>query len=146
MTTSSPITQRSRTQAPSPMSTRAPSVAPANTIAPVETTVPAPSTAGGSGSRDTVDRGDSTGCLPTIAWSCTITLSPSRVSGWMSASKRLRESLKDPDDGSSVQGYAAAVAFAANKCEKVLALESQRLVGRDLRDVDIAGPGLPLPV
>ena len=67
ITTSSPIVQRSRTQAWSPTITRSPTVVPANTIAPVETIVPAPSSSGGSSSRVAVERGESAGCLPTTA-------------------------------------------------------------------------------
>jgi hypothetical protein len=66
-TTSSPISQRSRTQAWSPTITRAPRRVPAKTIAPVETIVPGPSSAGGSESRFAVERGESVGCLPTTA-------------------------------------------------------------------------------
>ena len=67
ITTSSPIVQRSRTQAWSPTITRSPTVVPANTTAPVETIVPAPSSSGGSSSRFAVERGESVGCLPTTA-------------------------------------------------------------------------------
>ena len=60
----------------SPTITRAPIVDPAKTIAPVEITVPSPICAGGSGSRGAVERGESTGCLPTTAYSSTFTPSP----------------------------------------------------------------------
>ena len=56
-------------------------VEPANTTAPVETIVPSPSSAGGSGSRFAVERGESEGCLPTTACSSTFTPSPSTVPG-----------------------------------------------------------------
>ena len=65
----------------SPRITRAPTVVPAKTIAPVETIVPSPSVAGGSGSRFAVERGESVGCLPTTAFSSTLTPSPSTVPG-----------------------------------------------------------------
>src|SRR5262245_25055343 len=147
MTTSSPITHRSRTQAPSPTSTRAPSFAPAKTVAPCAITVPSPSSAGGSGSRDAVDRGDSTGCLPTIAPSCTTTPSPSSVPGATSApAKRLRQALERPHDHRAVPRDLLPVALAARAREEMLALEAQRLVGRDLRDHDVAGARLPLAV
>ena len=71
--------QRSRTQAWSPTIARAPIVVPAKTTAPVETTAPSASSAGGNGSRFAVDRADSTGCLPTTAYSSTRTPSPSTV-------------------------------------------------------------------
>ena len=80
-TTSSPTSQRSRMQAWSPTITRAPSREPAKTTAPVETIVPSPSSAGGSGSRFAVDRGESDGSFPTTACSSTFTPSPSTVPG-----------------------------------------------------------------
>ena len=61
ITTSSPITQRSRTRAPSPTITRAPSRVPAKTIAPVETIVPGPISSGPSGSRFAVERAEREG-------------------------------------------------------------------------------------
>jgi hypothetical protein len=67
MTTSSPISHRSRTQAWSPTMTRAPTRVPAKTTAPVEITVPAPSSSGGSSSRFAVERADRVGCFPTTA-------------------------------------------------------------------------------
>ena len=67
ITTSSPISQRSRTQAWSPTITRSPIVVPAKTTAPVETIVPAPSSSGGRSSRFAVERGESVGCFPTTA-------------------------------------------------------------------------------
>ncbi len=67
ITTSSPTTQRSRTQAWSPTITRAPIDVPAKTTAPVETTVPGPSSSGDSSSAVVVERGESTGCFPTTA-------------------------------------------------------------------------------
>ena len=67
MTTSSPISQRSRTHAWSPTITRAPMDVPAKTTAPVETTVPGPSSSGGIASRFAVERGESVGCFPTTA-------------------------------------------------------------------------------
>src|ERR671931_923287 len=81
ITTSSPTTQRSRTHAWSPTITRAPTVVPAKTTAPVETIVPGPSSNGGSGSRFAVHPGDNDGCLPTTAYSSTLTPSPSTVPG-----------------------------------------------------------------
>src|SRR5262245_7039063 len=134
MTTSSPITQRSRTQAPSPMSTRAPSRAPAKTVALRATTVFSPSSAGGRGPRDAVDRGDSTGCLPTTAPSWTTTPSPSTVPGATSAAaKRLRQPLERPDDHSSVPCDLLSVAVPLHEREEVLALDPQRLDAWDLR-------------
>ncbi len=65
----------------SPRITRAPIVVPAKTIAPVETIVPSPSTAGASGSRFAVERGERVGCFPTTAFSSTLTPSPSTVPG-----------------------------------------------------------------
>ena len=85
MTTSSPTTQRSRTHAWSPTITRPPIRVPAKTTAPVETIVPAPSSAAGSSARSAVDRGESTGCFPTTAYSRTLTPSPSTVPGWTTA-------------------------------------------------------------
>ncbi len=61
--------------------TRSPMVEPAKTIAAVETMVPAPITVGGNGSRLAVERGESVGCLPTTAFSSTLTPSPSTVPG-----------------------------------------------------------------
>ena len=81
MTTSSPTSTRSRTHAWSPTTTRAPMRVPAKTIAPVETMVPSPISAGGSGSRPAVERGESEGCLPTTAFSSTFTPSPRMVPG-----------------------------------------------------------------
>ena len=70
---------RSRTQDWSPSTQRSPTVEPANTIAPVEITVPSPIVVGASGSRFAVDRGESVGCLPTTAYSSTLTPAPSTV-------------------------------------------------------------------
>ncbi len=81
MTTSSPTVTRSRTHDWSPRITRSPIVVPAKTTAPVETIVPAPISAGGSGSRFAVERGESVGCFPTTACSSTFTPSPSTVPG-----------------------------------------------------------------
>ena len=81
MTTSSPISQRSRTRDWSPTITRAPSFVPAKTIAPVETIVPAPISSGASGSRFAVERGESVGCLPTTALSPIVQPSPITVPG-----------------------------------------------------------------
>ena len=81
ITTSSPTVTRSRTHDWSPRMTRSPTVVPAKTTAPVETIVPAPISAGGSGSRFAVERGDSVGCFPTTACSSTFTPSPSTVPG-----------------------------------------------------------------
>src|SRR5581483_5582856 len=220
-TTSSPSSHRSRTHAWSPTMTRAPTRVPAKTIAPVEITVPGPSSAGGSGSRLAVDRGESVGCLPTTACSRMRTPSPSTVPGWTTAvgwtsaaraplslltphplrlvtdcyltgalllrrpprlvgaarrsrpeqgrrsrptegrwacaqgqaSRRRRRAgerraqpLERPHDHRPVPGDLAAVALAGHEAQEVLALQPERLVGGDLRDVDVAGPGLPLPV
>ncbi len=76
---------RSRMQAWSPTITLAPIVVPAKTTAPVETIVPAPSSAGCRSSRFAVERGDSTGCFPTTAYSSTRTPSPSTVPGCTTA-------------------------------------------------------------
>ncbi len=81
MTTSSPTSTRSRTHDWSPTITRAPIRVPAKTIAPVETIVPSPISAGGSGSRFAVERGESDGCFPTTASSRIFTPSPSTVPG-----------------------------------------------------------------
>ena len=158
ITTSSPIAQRSRTQAWSPTITRSPTVVPAKTIAPVETIVPAPSSSGGSSSRlggrarrerrlladDRVvadraalaehrarvdDRG--LGDLP-------LTRAPRRATP---AAARARARPR-------ARRCAAAqrVALAGDEREEVAALEPQRLVVRDLRAVDVAGARLPLAV
>jgi hypothetical protein len=81
ITTSSPTTTRSRTHDWSPRITRAPTFVPAKTTAPVETIVPSPISVGSSGSRLAVERGESDGCLPTTAYSSTLTPSPSTVPG-----------------------------------------------------------------
>src|SRR5918995_532074 len=138
MTTSSPTTTRSRTHAWSPTITRAPRVVPANTIAPVETTVPAPTSAGGSGSRFAVERGESVGCFPTTAPSSTFTPSPRKVPsytialGWISATprrrlERLRQAVQRADDAGPVLGDRSPVALAGDQVQECLALESQRL-------------------
>src|SRR4051812_5408046 len=151
-TTSSAIVTRSRTHDWSPRITRAPTVVPAKTIAPVETIVPSPITAGGSGSRLAVERGESDGCFPTTAPSSTLTPAPSTVPGWttalgwMSADKALRQPVERADDARAVLGRLATVALACDQAQELLALELQRLVGRDLRDVDVARPRLPLAV
>src|SRR6266508_3316692 len=98
MTTSSPTTQRSRTQAWSPTITRAPIFVPAKTIAPVDTMVPGPSSSGASASRCAIARG------------------------------------------------LDAVALAAHEREEVLALELERLVVRDVRNVDRPRARHPLAV
>src|SRR3954454_8120627 len=142
-TTSSPISTRSRTQDWSPRITRAPTVVPAKTIAPVETIVPSPITAGGSGSRFAVERGESDGCLPTTAPSSTLTPSPSTVPGWttalgwISADKALRQPVERADDARAVLRRLPPVALARDQAQELLALELERLVGRDLRDVDV---------
>src|SRR5579885_1733704 len=152
MTTSSPTSTRSRTHAWSPTITRAPMVEPANTMAPVETIAPSPIRAGGSGSRFAVERGESDGCLPTTAPSSTLTFSPSTVPGWtialgwISATEALRQLVERPHDAGAVLGHLPPVALAADEAQELLALELQRLVGRDLRDEDVAGARLPLAV
>src|SRR5438067_13123872 len=150
ITTSSPTETRSRTHDWSPRITRAPTRAPAKTTAPVETIVPAPSSAGGSGSRVAVERGESVGCLPTTAPSSTLTPSPSTVPGytialgWTSAAiQRLRQPLERTHDPRPVLGDLGAVALAGDQAQERLALELQRLVGRDLRDEDVARARLP---
>src|SRR5579884_320579 len=152
-TTSSPIVTRSRTHDWSPRITRAPMVEPANTIAPVETIVPSPIRAGSSGSRFAVERGDSDGCLPTTAFSSTFTPSPSTVPGWTiadgwtsAATERLREHLQRAHHAGAVARDLRPVAVALDELEEAGALEPQRLGGRDLRDVDVARPRLPLAV
>src|SRR5712691_7035478 len=152
-TTSSAISTRSRTQDWSPRMHPAPILEPAKTIAPVETIVPAPISVGGSGSRFAVDLGPSAGCLPTTAFSITLTPSPSTVPswtvavGWISAAtKRLRQPLERANDDEPVAGGLHRVAVAADEPQEVLALEPQRLVGRDLRREDVARARLPLAV
>jgi hypothetical protein len=80
-TTSSSIVTRSRMHAWSPTITRAPIRVPAKTTAPVEMIAPSPISAGASGSFFVVERGESDGCLPTTAFSSTLTPSPSTVPG-----------------------------------------------------------------
>src|SRR6266511_3751362 len=152
MTTSSPTTTRSRTHAWSPTITRAPIRVPAKTIAPVETTVPSPSSAGGRSSRLAVERGESTGCLPTTAYSSTRTPSASTVPGWttavgwISATERGGQPLERAHDHRPVARHLLPVALAGHEPQEVLALEPKRLRGGDLRDEDVAAPGLPLAV
>src|SRR5438552_5229138 len=153
-TTSSPTCTRSRTQDWSPRITRAPMRLPAKTIAPVETIVPSPISVGGSGSRFAVERGESDGCLPTTAYSSTLTPSPSRVPGWttavgwISAMERPRQAVECPHDAGSVLRHLAAVAVsvAGDQTQELLALQLQRLVRGDLRHVDVPGARLPLAV
>src|SRR6187401_103975 len=131
-TTSSPISTRSRTHDWSPRMTRAPIVDPANTIAPVETIVPSPIVVGPSGSRFAVERGESVGCLPTTAFSSTLTPSPSTVPsytvavGWISATERFREPVERANDPRTVLGHGAPVAAARDQLEERLALEPER--------------------
>src|SRR5437870_4791383 len=100
---------------------------------------PGPISAGGSGAREAVDRGESTGCLPTTAWSWIATSAPRTVSGWTSAAaKRLRQPLERAHDHGAVACHLTAVAVAGDEPQEVLALEPQRLVGLDLRDVNVA--------
>src|SRR5919201_449773 len=152
ITTSSPTTQRSRTHAWSPTITRAPTRVPAKTTAPVDTIVPGPSSAGGSGSREAVERGESAGCLPTTAYSSTCTPSPSTVPGstiavgWMSATERVRQPLEGAHDHRAVARHLLAVAVPVEEREEVAALEAQRLVRRHFRDPDVAASRLPLAV
>src|SRR5262245_41442685 len=151
-TTSSAIVTRSRTHDWSPRMQPAPIDAPANTIAPVETIVPVPISAGGSGSRFAVDRGPSDGCFPTTAFSSTRTPSPSTVPGYTvavgctSAIEALGQALERPHDPRAVLRDLVAVAVAVDQAKEVLALELERLVGRDLRHVDVARARLPFPV
>src|SRR5881275_3187880 len=98
-------------------------------MAPVETTVPSPSSAGGSGSRFAVERGESVGCLPTTAYSSTFTPSPSTVPGWTTAvgctsaaTQRLRQALERADDDEPVAGL-AAVGALAHEPQEVLHLQ-----------------------
>ena len=81
MTTSSPSSQRSRTQAWSPTITRAPIVVPAKTIAPAETIVPGAELERRQLLAAAVERGESAGCLPTTAWSPITQPSPITVPG-----------------------------------------------------------------
>src|SRR4051812_6144492 len=151
-TTSSAIVTRSRTHAWSPTMHPAPSREPAKTIAPVEMTVPSPTTVGSSGPRFAVDLRPSVGCLPTTAFSSTRTSSPSTVPGytvalgWTSAMEGGCQPVERAHDACSVVGDLAPVALAADQLQERLTLELQRLVGGDLRDVDVARAGLPLAV
>src|SRR5581483_1063089 len=152
-TTSSAMVTRSRTHDWSPMMQPAPIDEPAKTIAPVETTVFAPMRVGGNGSRFAVDFGPSAGCLPTTAFSRTRTPSSSTVPGctvavgWTSAAiERCGQPVERAHDAGTVLRDLAAVAVAAHQPEELLALELERLVRRDLRDVDVAGARLPLSV
>src|SRR5689334_22753352 len=142
---SSPSWTRSRRHDWSPRMQRAPICEPAKTIAPVETTVPSPITVGGSGSRFAVERAPSDGCLPTTAYSRMRTSSPSTVPGWtiavgwISATfEGVGEHLERAHDARAVAGDLGAIVLAVDELEEVLALESQRLGGGDLRDVDVA--------
>src|SRR5581483_7241633 len=150
-TTSSAIRTRSRTHAWSPTMQPAPIVLPAKTTAPVEITVPAPISVGGSGSRLAVDFGPSVGCLPTTA--CSSTRTPSTVPSWTTAvgwtsaaTEALRQPLERAHDHRPVPRHLLAVALACDQTEEVLALEPERLVGRDLGDEDVAAARLPLAV
>src|SRR6185436_13875370 len=151
-TTSSPIATRSRTQDWSPRITRAPITEPAKTIAPVETIVPSAIVVGASGSRLAVDRGDRVGCLPTTAFSSTLTPSPSTVPsytiavGWISGTERLGQAIERANDHRTVLGDLPSVAVTGDQAEERLALQPQRLRRVDLRDVDVAGSRLPLAV
>src|SRR5439155_16109251 len=135
-TTSSPISTRSRTHDWSPRITRAPTRAPAKTTAPVETIVPAPSSAGGSGSRVAVERGESVGCLPTTAPSSTLTPSPSTVPGytialgWISASatQRLGQPVERAHHAQPVARLAVVSGPVGDEIEEMLHLEAQRRV------------------
>src|SRR6266508_530775 len=149
-TTSSPSVTRSRTQAWSPTITRAPIRVPAKTIAPVETTAPSPTSVGGKSSRFAVERGESTGCLPTTAYSSTRTPSPSTVPGWTTAvgwtsaaTEGFRQLLERAHDQRPVARHLPTVAVAGDQMEEELALEQEGLGGRDLRDEDVAAPRLP---
>src|SRR5436190_8189781 len=127
-----------------------PIVDPANTIAPVETIVPSPISVGCNGSRFAVERGPSAGCLPTTAFSSTRTPSPSTVPGYTvalgctSAIERRRQAVERAHDAGAVLGDLAPVAAAVDEPQELLALELERLVGRDLRNVDVARARLPL--
>src|SRR5436305_6540867 len=153
-TTSSAIVTRSRTHDWSPRMQPSPILAPAKTIAPVEMIVPAPISAGGNGARFAVDFGPSAGCLPTTAFSSTRTPSPRTVPGytvavgWISAMivQRLSEPIECANDAGAVLGDLAPVSLARDQPQELLALELERLVGRDLRDVDVARTRLPLAV
>src|SRR6478609_12118269 len=137
----------------SPTIARAPIVVPAKTTAPVEITAPSWISVGGRSSRLAVDRGERTGCLPTTAYSSTRTPSPSTVPGWTTAvgwtsagTQRVRQPLERPHDHRAVPRHLLPVAVTGDQSQEVLALESQRLRGRDLRDEDVAAPGLPFAV
>src|SRR6201984_1066238 len=151
ITTSSPTTTRSRTQDWSPRMTRRPILVPAKTTEPVETIVPSPISAGGSSSRFAVERGDSAGCLPTTAYSSTLTPSPSFVPGyttavgWTSATQRLRQELERAHDLEAVAHLAPVPAFL-HELHEVPALELQRLGVRELGAERVTGAGAPLAV
>src|SRR5437763_12416698 len=66
--------------------------------------------------------------------------------GWTSATERVGQLLEGAHDHRPVPRHLRAVAVAVDEREKALALEPERLVVRDLRDVDVATPGLPLAV
>src|SRR5829696_8145713 len=157
ITTSSPTTTRSRIHAWSPTITRAPRRVPAKTIAPVETIVPGPSSAGGSGSRFAVERGESVGCLPTTAPSRILQPAPITVAGAITTcspssrsggnrGKRVLELLEDADDDEPVGRDPPGVAAAGHEVEERLALEPQRLGRVDLRAELVARPRAPLAV
>src|SRR3990170_105945 len=152
-TTSSPIVTRSRTHDWSPRMTRAPICEPAKTIAPLETIVPSPISAGGRGSRFVVERGESVGCLPTTAFSSTLTPSPRIVPGytvavgWTSADiQRRREHVERTHDAGAVGRHFLAIALPGDEPQELDALELERLVARDPRAEDVARPRLPLAV
>src|SRR5262245_41178828 len=127
---------------------------PANTTALVETIVPSPSSAGASGSRFAVDRGESVGCFPTTACSSTFTPSPRTVPscttavGWTeaSATQGLRQAVERTHDGEPVQRLAVLTRALRDEREKMLDLEPQRLVVRDLRAEDVSRASAPLAV
>src|SRR4029078_7766360 len=120
---------------------------PSKMSAPVKITAPSPISAAGSGSRGAVERGESTGCLPTTAYSSTFTPAPRTVPswtiavGWTSATQRIGQLLERAHDHRAVARDLPPVALARDQAEEVLALEPQGLGGLDLRDVDVAGAG-----
>ena len=58
----------------------------------------------------------------------------------------LRQAVERPHDARTVLRHLGPVALARDEAQELLALELERLVGRDLRDRDVAGARLPLAV
>src|SRR5437773_702665 len=141
------------TKASSPISTPGQRIAPPPTRAPRRIVGPSIS-AGGSGSRVAVERGESVGCLPTTAPSSTLTPSPSTVPGytialgWISASatQRLGQPVERAHHAQPVARLAVVSGPVGDEIEEMLHLEAQRLVVRDLGAEDVAGARAPLAV